>query len=418
MKNLVYAVVGSVLLSGCGGDSSESSVDGSGLISRINGTVDMISYTALQLSVNGHELDASDSDVSYNGQRFSFDFVTTGMQVEISNQNNTAQAIVLQPVVAGPVTALSADSTTVNGITFNFSASGVVIGDWVMLFALLHPDNTWSVTSLSKIDPLLNAEIEGVLSGVDQAGAGTALLGTVPVDYTNAIIEDGRTLANGMWVEIYGQFSDGRFIAFSIDIKDPQDFNGLEFEGVVTWVSDDKMLFEVAGHLLVGINANTVFDDGTVNSLQAGAVVELDLVQSGDSLVAAKVDFEDQVVAPDNLEFKVEGEASFSNGQVSINGIPFDVNAGTRFDDGLALNNLDGSWVELKGKNINNQFVLKEIELESRDNEISLEGPVESNTMWGYSASDNSLATFNGQWVDIECSHNGNDLTLCRLDLN
>lgn len=418
MRKLVYAVIGGILLSGCGGDGSDSSADGSGSVSKINGTVDTISYTALQFSVNGHELDASDSDVSYNGQTFNFDFVTTGMQVEVSNQNDIAQEIVLQPIVTGAVSALSADSITINGITFNFSASGVVVGDWVMLFARLHPDNTWSVTSLNQINPLLNAEIEGVLTGVDQNGTRTALLGTVLVDYSNATIEDDRALENGMWVEIYGLFSNGRFVAFSIDIKDPQDFNGLEFEGVVTWVSDDKTLFEVAGYLLVNINSNTVFDDGTANNLQAGAIVELDLVQSGSSLIATKVDFEDQVVAPDNLEFKVEGEASFSNGVVSINGIPFEVNTGTRFDDGLTLNNLDDNWVELKGKNINNQLVLKVIELESRDNEISLEGPVANNTLWGYSSSDNSLATFNGQWVDIECSRNGNDLTLCRLDLN
>lgn len=418
MRKLVYAVIGGILLSGCGGDGSDSSADGSGSVSKINGTVDTISYTALQFSVNGHELDASDSDVSYNGQTFNFDFVTTGMQVEVSNQNDIAQEIVLQPIVTGAVSALSADSITINGITFNFSASGVEVGDWVMLFARLHPDNTWSVTSLNQIHPLLNAEIEGVLTGVDQNGTRTALLGTVLVDYSNATIEDDRALENGMWVEIYGLFSNGRFVAFSIDIKDPQDFNGLEFEGVVTWVSDDKTLFEVAGYLLVNINSNTVFDDGTANNLQAGAIVELDLVQSGSSLIATKVDFEDQVVAPDNLEFKVEGEARFSNGVVSINGIPFEVNTGTRFDDGLTLNNLDGSWVELKGKNINNQLVLKVIEPESRDNEISLEGPVENNTLWGYSSLDNSLATFNGQWVDIECSRNGNDLTLCRLDLN
>ncbi|MGF1729773.1 DUF5666 domain-containing protein [Photobacterium kasasachensis] len=425
MRKLLSVAVYASLIAGCGGDSSSGSDgSGSGTSVKINGTVDTVSYSDLQLGVSGHDLDASSATVNYDDQSFSFETVVAGTRVEISSLNGLAQTIGLEPAVAGQVTAVSANTVTVNGVTFSFGSSELSVGDWVMVFAQIQPDGSWSVSAITAVDPLLNAEIEGTVSALGDNGSNTFMLGIVLVDFSNASIEDGRSLANGMWLEVFGQFNNGVFVASFIDIRDNQDFNGLEFEGIVTWVSDDKTIFEVAGHLLVSVTSGTLFDDGTINNLITGTIVELDLVQSGDSLIATKVDFENQLVAPGNIEFKVEGETSFVNGELSVNGITFMADSLTRIEDGLTLTSgsLNGQWLELSGKHINNQFVLKRIRREDKDNEISLEGLVESNTIWGYTASDNSLAQFNGQWVDIEClrtdSANGSDLTLCRLDVN
>lgn len=425
MRKLLSVAVYASLIAGCGGDSS-SGADGSGFGTsvKINGTVDTVSYSDLQLGVSGHDLDASGATVNYADQSFSFETVVAGTRVEVNSLNGLAQNIGLEPAVAGQVTAVSADTVTVSGMIFNYESNGLLVGDWVMVFAQIHPDGSWSVSALTKVDALLNAEIEGTVSALGDNGSNTFMLGTVLVDFSNASIEDGRSLVNGMWLEVFGQFNSGVFVASFIDIRDNQDFSGLEFEGIVTWTSDDKTVFEVAGHLLVNVNSSTLFDDGTINNLITGAIVELDLVQSGDSLVATRIDFESQLDTPDNLEFKVEGEVSYSNGELSVNGITYIINNLTRLEDGLIITNesLNGQWLELAGKHINNQFVLKRIRAERKDNEISLEGQVENNTIWGYTASDNSLAQFNGQWVDIECQRtditNGSDLTVCRLDLN
>lgn len=420
MRKLCCVTVCVSLLVGCGGGSSESS---EGSSAKINGMVDSVSYSEQQLGVNGHSLDATGATVSYEDQSYRFDSVTAGMRVEVSSLNGVAQVISLEPVVTGQISSLSAGTVTVNGMTFDYSPNGLAVGDWVMVFAQIHPDGSWSVSALNQVDPLLSAEIEGSLSALDE-NAGTFMLGTVLVDFSNASIEDGRSLTNGMWLEVFGQFDNGIFAASFIDIRDNQDFNGLELEGIVTWVSEDKTVFEVAGHLLVNVNSNTLFDDGTINNLIIGAIVELDLVQSGDSLIATRVDFENQLDTPDNLEFKVEGEVSYNSGDLSVNGISYVMNTNTRFEDGLTMTSesLNGQWLELTGKHINNQFVLKRIRAERKDNEISLEGLVEGNTILGYTVSDNSLDELNAQWVDIECRRtdnaNGSDLTLCRLDLN
>ncbi|MCW8327726.1 DUF5666 domain-containing protein [Photobacterium sp. SDRW27] len=416
MKALMYAVMCCGLFVGCGGDSSDSSSGGSnGAVSKTNGTVDRVSYTESVIGLNGRSLDASLAEVSYDDNEYGFDKVTVGMTVEVSYSDGNAQRIVLEPTVTGQISSLSADQITVNGLTFNYSSNGLAVGDWVLVFARMHPDGSWETTSINKVDALSSAEIEGSLSGLDST-LSTFILGTVTVEFDNASVEDSRQLVNGMWVEVFGQFVDGRFVASVIDIKDNDDFEGLELEGIVTWVSEDKSLFEVAGHLIITVDDSTVFDDGNRESLLSGAIVELELEQSGDSLVATRVDFEAQLDTPDNFEFKVEGEAAYLNGELSINGIAFEIMANTQFDDGLTVGTLNGSWLELVGKQRGGQNVLKEIELEERDNEISLEGLVENNTMWGYMSSDSSLATFNGQWVDIECQRNGDDLTLCRLD--
>ncbi|MEJ2762504.1 DUF5666 domain-containing protein [Photobacterium sp. MCCC 1A19761] len=425
MRKLISVAIYACLMAGCGGDSpSDPDGSGNGTMIKINGPVDTVSYSALQLGVNGHELDASEATVTYDDQSFSFDTVVEGARVEISSLSGLAQAIGLQPAVAGQITSVSVDKVTVNGVTFNFATRGLSVGDWVMVFAQTQPDASWAVSAITAVEPLLNAEIEGAVSALGDNGNSTFMLGSVLVDFSNASIEDGRTLANGMWLEVFGQFTNGVFVASFIDIRDNQDFSGLELEGIVTWVSDDKSVFEVAGHLLVNVNSSTLFDDGTINNLIIGAIVELDLVQSGDLLVATKVDFENQLDAPDNLEFKVEGETSFMNGELSVNGISFTTGSLIRLEDGLTLTSgaLNGQWLELSGKHINSQFVLKRIRTEDKDSEISLEGLVENNTIWGYTASDNSLAQFNGQWVDIECqrtdSANSSDLTLCRLDVD
>ena len=238
------------------------------------------------------------------------------------------------------------------------------------------------------------------------------------VDYSNAAIEDSRTLVDGLWVEVYGQFDGSQFVASIIDIRDNDDMRNTELEGIITWVSPDLTSFDIGGNVRVYTNGNTSFDDGTRSNLVTGAVVEVDLIELENKLFATRVDFQDQVSVPDNLEFNVEGEASYDGATLSINGIVFIIDINTEFDDGISLSNVNGQWVELDGKANNGNYV-KRVRPERMDNEISLEGPVENGIMWGYSDTDGSLQQFNGQWVDIECQRaSDNSLSFCRLDPN
>ncbi|MGR5140576.1 DUF5666 domain-containing protein [Photobacterium sp. DNB23_23_1] len=408
-------------VTGCGGDSDSSSSDsGSDIVdssplARTIGTVDSVSYPDETFTINKHQLDGSQAAITYDDSSYSFDELEQGMQVEVEYQNNQAQQVYLQPAATGQVTAVSDNSLSVNGISYDYPGVEFNIGDWVMLYGLVEPDDSWKITAVTLVDPQTTAEIEGAISGLDTSQS-VFTLATVSVDYANAAIEDSRSLADGLWVEVYGQFDGSQFVASTIDIRDSDDVRNTELEGIITWVSPDLTSFDIGGNVRVHTNGNTSFDDGTRANLAVGAIVEVDLIELENKLFATRVDFQDQVSVPDNLEFNVEGEASYDGTTLRINGITFVIDVNTEFDDGISLSNVNGQWVELDGKATNGNHV-KRVRSERKDNEISLEGPVESNSMWGYTSSDQSLAQFNGQWVDIECQRaSDNFLSLCRLD--
>ena len=62
------------------------------------------------------------------------------------------------------------------------------------------------------------------------------------------------------------------------------------------------------------------------------------------------------------------------------------------------------------------QWLVKEIDLEQQSNELELTGKVSQNSLWGYHASDASLATFDGKWVNVECQFDGMQIHSCRID--
>lgn len=416
----------SVLFAGCGSDSSDSGTGNDATtLARIIGPVESISYDDETLSVNGHQLDGSAATVSYDDNTFSFNDLAQGMVVEAivsgTQAQRVSQQITLQPVLSGPVTAVSADSITVNGVVVATSGSGFAVGDWVLVFAMLQPDDSWQVLHVAKTPSLTSAELEGGISQLDTAGS-TFLLQTVKVDFSNAVIDDSRPLLDGAWAEVHGQFSGDTFVASRIEVKQGRDVSGSEFEGIVTWVSDDGTEFEVGGYLRVKVDGSTVFDDGSPADLKPGAIVELDLVELNGQLVATKVDFESQasgsspsVPTSTSFEFKVEGEASFAGNQLTINQIPFIVDANTEFVDGLSLSSINGMWVEIQGRSLNGEHRAKKIDQESKDSEISLEGVVSSGSLWGYSATDGTLDSFEGKWADVECRRSeSNELSQCR----
>ncbi|WEM41124.1 DUF5666 domain-containing protein [Photobacterium sp. DA100] len=418
--NLLPLAIGlSLGVTGCGGDSS-SSDGGSDIVqssplARTIGTVDSVSYPDESFTINQHQLDGSQATISYDDSSYSFDELKQGMQVEVEYQNSQAQQVYLQPAATGQVTAVSDSSLSINGLSYEYPGTGFNIGDWVMLYGLVEPDDSWKVTVVTVVDPQTTAEIEGAISGLDPSQS-VFTIATVQVDYSNAVIEDSRTLADGLWVEVYGQFNGSQFVASLIDIRDNDDVRNTELEGIITWVSPDLTSFDIGGNVRVHTNGNTSFDDGTRSNLEIGAIVEVDLIELENKLFATRVDFQDQVSVSDNLEFNVEGEASYDGVTLSINGIVFIVDVNTEYDDGISLSNVNGQWVELDGKANNGNYV-KRVRPERKDNEISLEGLVENGIMWGYSATDNSLEQFNGQWVDIECQRApDNSLSFCRLD--
>lgn len=117
-----------------------------------------------------------------------------------------------------------------------------------------------------------------------------------------------------------------------------------------------------------------------------------------------------------SAEFKLTGRTTWQLGQLMVNGIPFVLDEGTRFKDGLSEDDLGGRWVDLEGVVEAGVRVIREVEALDEEDEMELEGPVAQGRIWGYVTSDNSLAPFEGRWLELECKFDGMRLSRCRQD--
>lgn len=117
-----------------------------------------------------------------------------------------------------------------------------------------------------------------------------------------------------------------------------------------------------------------------------------------------------------SAEFKLTGRTTWQLGQLMVNGIPFVLDEETRFKDGLSEDDLGGRWVDLEGVVEAGLRVIREVEALDEEDEMELEGPVAQGRIWGYVTSDNSLAPFEGRWLELECKFDGMRLSRCRQD--
>ncbi|HHQ4456899.1 hypothetical protein [Aeromonas hydrophila] len=120
--------------------------------------------------------------------------------------------------------------------------------------------------------------------------------------------------------------------------------------------------------------------------------------------------------AAQSAEFKLTGRTTWQLGQLMVNGIPFVFDEQTRFKDGLREDDLGGTWVDLEGVVEGELRLIREVEKLEEDDEMDLEGPVEQGRIWGYVTSDDSLAPFEGRWLELECKFDGMRLSRCRED--
>ena len=117
-----------------------------------------------------------------------------------------------------------------------------------------------------------------------------------------------------------------------------------------------------------------------------------------------------------SAEFKLTGRTTWQLGQLMVNGIPFVLDERTRFKDGLSEDDLGGRRVDLEGVVEEGVRVIREVEALDEEDEMELEGPVAQGRIWGYVTSDNSLAPFEGRWLELECKFDGMRLSRCRQD--
>jgi len=152
------------------------------------------------------------------------------------------------------------------------------------------------------VDQPDGVEVKGLVSNLNVA-AQTFDVGSMPVNYAGALVDNNVTLANGLFVEIKsvsGIDGSGILVASKVELEDDgvkghKGNDGEEFE-IKAMISTpyNGTSFSMDGNTIV-ITSNTEFKNGSSTGLTAGVMAEVegDFNAAGE-LVAKKISFEDE----------------------------------------------------------------------------------------------------------------------------
>ncbi|MEZ8146288.1 DUF5666 domain-containing protein [Enterovibrio norvegicus] len=384
MKRYAFLSMVTFALFGCGGSDGGSDSSAQAAPSAIEGTIDSVSTTTV--TVNGYTYQATSA--SFQGQTFDQDMLTLepNMMVKVSNQSRaTNSSVELEPTFIGQIESINRLNTTfsIAGVNLKFPrlSTNIVNGDWVMVSSMPTANVGYKVLSVVRFlqDPLDGEMVaEGRVSALDTNSLSFKIGSSLTISFDPRVVQDKRTLADGMWVEVQGQYdeSNGELIPSRITIKTYNDFpNDGEIEGIVTWVAKDKSEFELNYRGRIAVRSNTEFDDGNKNNLVAGALVEVEIGKQGNALYAKEIEFEDDFdfdIDWDQFEFEEEGRVTNIDSDThsfTINGKAIVTDAYTEYENRIDFDSLNGECVDVEGIVIDSKHIAREISLEDDCND-------------------------------------------------
>nr|WP_086939752.1 DUF5666 domain-containing protein [Thaumasiovibrio occultus] len=405
MKKVLLLSAISMMLTGCGG-SSDSANTGGGTTpitpaDIVSGAIDAVNSDGT-IVVNGNTYPVG--NVALNGTELAEDVLAKNMTVTLrsTSARSAAVNVQLEPTMTGTITAINGNSFEINGVTLSFAGlSGVEVGDWVLVSSLPTANAGYKVLSVVKLDveveyPSLATyfELEGRIASVNANDNSLVLGSNIHVDYSGAHSVPSP-LQPGQWIEVEGRYEVDRFVATEIELDgyddDNDDLNS-EIEGIVTSVEDaDTGLpsFSLNYRGSFATDSATCYRQDDANhcdaslksQLNLGAEVEVISTLKAGRRVATLVEFEDLDSGWQGREFECEGMPSNVVVDVDTNTATFamsdceDANehplpiervytdAMTRFD-GIDIDYLAGSHVEVEGVLIGEQYIAREIELD------------------------------------------------------
>ncbi|BDM65585.1 lipoprotein [Shewanella sp. NFH-SH190041] len=422
------------LLSACGNSNDDSAINTT-LPSVITGALTAVHGTMLTINQNT-TIDAADASIetgSNSKTPIELQTLKPGMMLQINTADNKATSIVFDSQLQAQATFDPIhDQLTMAGITVYTKDAKLAPG--LELSKL--PQNTFLEVSGYYIDSThLQAtyieveddfqpqtELEGRVTALNGE---TFKLGQLTIDFSQAA-QKPAAIKNGDWVEVEGNLNGLTLTASEVEVDQP-DYDkdaSLEMQGVVSWISSKADHLVINQTQAVTLQPSTQYEGITADAIKPGMVLEVEGHWNLDSmtLMATEVEREDagEPTIPVNAsEFELEGKAEYhrASNTVTVNGYSFTVTPQTELDDGLALDNLQNySWVSVSGYEQNNHFIALEIEPETQETTVELQGKVVINnnkqyTLWGYQASDDSLkkfatGPFSDKTVELECYFN------------
>jgi len=238
-----------------------------------------------------------------------------------------------------------------------------------------------------KSAPFPAFEVKGFVKNQDDT-AKTFQIGTLTVNYSGATINDMPNPVgnawNGLLVEARGNTCAttpvcGTLTASKVEPNGPQmqEAADFEIEGFVTSLTSTSDF--IVGNQRVVTTTSTIFEGGVAGDIAVGVKLEVEGVLAGGVLTASKVEFGDGI--------KLEGDvANLTASSFELNGLPgitVTANGLTEFSGGInGLSDLvNGNHVRVRGRISSGATIIaSEIEMQSSDTRVELQGPIQSIT--------------------------------------
>ncbi|MFC5475517.1 DUF5666 domain-containing protein [Paraherbaspirillum soli] len=325
------------LLNACGGGGG-SGTSGGG--AKSTGVVTGIG----SVFVNGVEFDSASAKVSIDDdQNRSESDIKVGMVVSVTGSVNddhvtgTAQSIefdgeLVGPVAAAPVISAGGGSFTVMGqtvivdsMTLFDNATGladITAGVVVEVSGLRDASGQIHATRIEVNHPAATGfQVKGTISNLTTT---TFMIGTLTVNFANAtqINFPDAGLSNGLFVKVKSSAApvNNVLIASSVKVRpasiEVQERDHEELEGFVAGLSGSS--FTVNGQAVL-VNAQTVFENGTMATLANNVRVEIEGSIASGVLVATKVEF--RLAADVRIEAQVT-QIDLAGGTITVFGNP------------------------------------------------------------------------------------------------
>lgn len=401
------------ILAACGSDGAPSvsaSGSGSGSASASGTVTDFGS-----VFVNGKKFEAENVEARRDGvtERCTINPVTTcgfkrGMVVTVNGSFNgsqhTASSVQQKDAVEGLVQSVAGDGLSLvvmgqtvfidNTTLIDDNIPGRNIGnlvagrDNVEVNGHIRPNGIIQATFIEKKLVGVTPEVRGFVNN-HASGSATFRIGTLTVNYSGADISDMPAPNGNNWDGRFVEVKGSNFVSATttlIATKVEPENQGLgnaidefEVEGFVTQAGtpNDSVIDFTIGTTPVRTTSSTEFRGGTVDEIVVGAKMSAEGRFDGSTLIAKHVKFHESV--------RLEGDATITGSTLSLtglSGVTITVNSQTELKDGgntITLNDLQGNHVRVRGRVIGPSIVLAtRIQVRSSDNDVDLQGPVQS----------------------------------------
>lgn len=386
--------VPSVSASGSGSGAGSGSASASGTITGFGSVI-----------VNGKRFDTSSSSFTVDGQSGSQSDLKVGMTVTVNGSFNgtqrSASAVLQKDAVEGLVQSVAADGLSLivmgqtvlvdNRTLIDDNIPGrnllnLVSGtDHVEVNGHIRPNGVIQATFIEKKLINITPEVQGFITNHND-GAKTFQIGALTVNYATALISDmpvaNASNWNGLSVEAKGTVFTATTTTLTATKVEPENravgnqVDEFEMEGYVTQVRGGGDFF--IGNTRVQTTGSTAFRGGTINEIVVGTKLSAEGRWGNGILIATKhVKFHESV----KLEGDIEMISSNSFRLTGLPGLTITVNSQTELKDTNFGGLSSGDHVRVRGRlSGSNSVIATRVELRSGDNDVDLQGPVQSIT--------------------------------------